>query len=100
MKKLLIVLTISMCFILTSCNTLTQIGLLCDEDYIEIYIDDEYVGHRLIYYTVPKHCDYINVSCRENGIEVFSKNYFVRGCKNQLFELNIPKNYQYSNKNK
>ena len=39
---------------------------------------------------------YIKVSCRENGVEIYNRNYYVKGRKNQLFELNIPKDYRYS----
>ena len=86
--------------ILSSCATYNQISLLCNEQHIDLYIDEEHVGRGLINYTLPKKHNYINVSCRENGIEVYSKRYFVRGCKNCLFEINIPINYYYSDPNK
>lgn len=81
---------------LNSCVTSTPISLLCNEQHIEIYINEEYVGRGLINYVVPKGNNYINVSCRENGIEIYNRNYYVKGKKNQLFELNIPKDYHYS----
>lgn len=81
---------------LSSCATNIPISLLCNEQHIEIYIDEEYVGRGLINYIVPKGTEYINVSCRENGIEIYNRNYYVKGKKNQLFELNIPKDYRYS----
>ncbi len=80
----------------SSCATNTPISLLCDEQHLEIYINEEYVGRGLINYVVPKGSNYINVSCRENGIEIYNRNYYVKGKKNQLFELNIPKDYHYS----
>ena len=56
----------------------------------------ENAGRGLIHYIVPKGDDYINVSCRENGIEIYSRTFYVKGKKNQLFELAIPKDYRYS----
>lgn len=69
---------------------------MCDEQQIEIYIDDEYVGRGLVNYTVPKGQDYVNVSCRDNGIEVYSRSLYIKDKKNQLIELTIPKDYRYS----
>lgn len=89
-----LLVTLSMEF--NSCATSTPISLLCNEQHIEIYINEEYVGRGQISYIVPKGTEYINVSCRENGIEIYNRNYYVKGKKNQLFELNIPKDYRYS----
>ncbi len=52
----------------------------------------------LVHITVPKSREYINVSCRENGMEIYHKRFSVKGRKGQLFELQIPKNYRYSSK--
>ena len=82
--------------IFISCATSIPISLLCNEQHIEIYVNDEYAGRGLIHYIVPKGDDYINVSCRENGIEIYSRTFYVKGKKNQLFELAIPKDYRYS----
>lgn len=81
---------------LVSCATSIPVSFLCNEQHIEIYIDEEYVGRGLVNYVVPKGTDYIKVSCRENGVEIYERNYYVKGKKNQLFELNIPKDYRYS----
>lgn len=92
--KLIGLLITSMSFI--SCATSIPINLLCNEQHIEIYVDEEYVGRGLVNYVVPKGTDYIEVSCRENGIEIYNRTYYVRGKKNRLFELAIPKDYRYS----
>lgn len=83
--------------ILYSCAVSVPVHFLCNEQHIEIYVDNEYLGRGQVSYKVPKGTDYVNVSCREEGIEVYSRNFYVKGAKNQLFELNIPKNYRYSN---
>ena len=85
--------------LLASCGTPTKtIALSCQERQIEIYVDDEYLGRDLVYYTVPKGREYIEVSCRDNGVEVYSRRYYVSGKEGKLIELQIPKNYKYSSK--
>jgi hypothetical protein len=85
--------------IVTSCSTATKtIGFSCQERQVEIYVDDEYLGRDLVYYTIPKSCEYIEVSCRENGIEVYHKRVYTKGRHATLIELQIPKNYRYSSK--
>lgn len=81
-----------------SCSTAKTVALTCQERQIEIYVDDEYLGRDLVYYTVPKGREYIEVSCRENGIEVYHRRINVKSRNGNLIELQIPKNYKYSNK--
>ncbi len=83
---------------LYSCSSVKTIGLLCQERQIEIYVDDEYLGRDLVYHTVAKEREYIEVSCRENGAEVYHRRINVRNMKGTLIELQIPKNYKYSSK--
>lgn len=83
---------------LSSCSSTKTIGLVCQERQIEIYVDEEYLGRDLVYYTVPKGREYIEVSCRENGMEVYHRRINVKDRKGTLIELQIPKNYKYSSK--
>ena len=83
---------------ISSCSSTKTIGLTCQERQIEIYVDDEYLGRDLVYFTVPNSREYIEVSCRENGIEVYHRRINVKDRKDNLIELQIPKNYKYSNK--
>ena len=83
---------------MSSCSSTKTIGLTCQERQIEIYVDDEYLGRDLVYYTVPKNRQYIEVSCRENGMEVYHRRINVKDRKGSLIELQIPKNYKYSSK--
>lgn len=84
---------------LSSCSsTAKTIGLVCQERQIEIYVDDEYLGRDLVYYSVPKGREYIEVSCRDNGMEVYHRRINVKDRKGTLIDLQIPKNYKYSNK--
>lgn len=81
-----------------ACSSTKTIGLSCQERQIEIYVDDEYLGRDLVYYTVPKGRQYIEVSCRESGIEVYHRRINVADRNGVLIELQIPKNYKYSSK--
>lgn len=84
---------------LSSCSTATKtLTLTCQERQIEIYVDDEYLGRDLVYYTVPQGREYIEVSCRDNGVEVYNRRINVKNKKGTLIELQIPKDYKYSNK--
>lgn len=85
------------CF--SSCSSSKTLCFYCQERQIEIYVDDQYLGRDLVEYTVSKDREYIEVSCRENGIEVYHKRINVKGYKNNkntLIELQIPKNYKYN----
>lgn len=92
----------SICFLATttttSCASAKTFALSCQERQIEIYVDDEYLGRDLVYYTVPKGREYIEISCRDNGIEVYHRRINVKSQNGNLIELQIPKNYKYSNK--
>jgi len=85
-------------FCLSSCNTAKTVAFSCQERQIEIYVDDEFLGHDLVYYNVPKGREYIEVSCREKGVEVYKRRINVRDGESTLIELQIPKNYRYSSK--
>lgn len=82
----------------SSCSSTKTIGLTCQERQIEIYVDDEYLGRDLVYYTISNGREYIEVSCRENGMEVYHRRINVTDRKGTLIELQIPKNYKYSSK--
>lgn len=71
---------------------------MCQEREIEIYVDNEYLGRDLVYYTIPSGRQYIEVSCRQNGIEVYNRRINVESRNGELIELQIPKNYRYSSK--
>lgn len=84
--------------ILCCCTSTKTIAFSCQERYVEIFVDDEYLGRDLVYFTLPKGKDYIDVSCRDNGIEIYHRSISVKGLNGNLIELQIPKNYKYSDK--
>lgn len=83
---------------LSSCTSTKTIALSCQERQIEIYVDDEYLGRDLVYYTVPKGREYIEVSCRDKGLEIYHRRINVKNQNRNLIELQIPKNYRFSSK--
>ena len=83
--------------ILCSCASSFPVHFLCNEKHVEIYIDDQHIGRGQVSYTVPKGTETIRVSCRDNGIEIYSREYYVKDRKTQLIEITIPMNYRYSN---
>lgn len=87
-----------MFFFSISCSTPQTFAFTCQERHIEIYADDQYLGRDLVYYTPAKGQEYIEVSCRDNGVEVYHKRVNAKSKGGNLIELEIPKNYRYSNK--
>lgn len=79
-----------------SCATSIPISLLCNEQQVQIFVDGEYIGNGLVNYIVPKGTDYILVTCKEKGMEIYRRRLYVKDKKNQLLELTIPKDYRYS----
>ncbi len=52
----------------------------------------------MVYYTVPKGQNYVEISCRDNGNEVYLKKIYTDDLnKENMIELQIPKNLRYSN---
>lgn len=95
---LIVVVCATTSFSLNSCSTPKTFALICQERQIEIYVDDQYLGRDLVYYTPTKGQEYIEISCRDNGIEVYHRRINVKNRNGNLIELQIPKNYKYSSK--
>ena len=98
MKKLGSLIILIMCLLAGGCSSQKILAFYCQESQIEIYADGKYLGRDLVRYTVPKGRDYVEVSCRNGGVEVYSRRYYVKGGNNSLIEIQIPRNYKYSEK--
>lgn len=96
LRKSLSIIACACMATLLSCSSSTTVSLLCDERQVEMYVDDEYAGRGLVQVTVPRNKERIKVSCRENGLEIYSRTYYIKGKDKQLIELSIPKDYRYS----
>lgn len=72
---------------------------MCDDATVDIYVDGNYLGNGgPLKYVVPAGVKNVNVDCYVNGEVVFTRKYNVEGQKNVLFDIRIPKNYQYHTK--
>ena len=83
---------------MAGCSSSKTVAFSCQERQIEIYADGEYLGRDLVYYAVPKGREYVEISCRDHGVEVYSRRYYLKGKNGTLIEVQIPKNYKYSDK--
>ena len=93
--------TVLFCALLlcSSCAGSIPISLLCNEQSVEIYVNDEFVGYGLVNYVVPKDVDYITVSCRSDGQILYERNYKAKDYKNRLIEITPQNNYRYVSRN-
>lgn len=92
--KFLLGLTLSLSIM--SCSTSTTVSFLCDQEDLQIYVNNEYVGTGLVRYTAPKEVTTAEVECKKDGITVFTKNYYIKGHNRELFDIRIPNNNSYS----
>ena len=60
-KALTISLLTIITLALTACSTPKTYALSCQERQIEIYVDDQYLGRDLVYYTPAKGQKYIEI---------------------------------------
>ena len=80
----------------SSCASTTSVSFLCDQEDLQIYVNDDYVGTGLVNYTAPRGVTTAEVECKKDGITVFSRNYYIKGHNRELFDIHIPQNNSYS----
>ena len=80
----------------SACSSTQQVNFVCDQTDVEIYVNDEYAGRNLVSVTLPRGTSYVNVSCRRDGEEIYSRRFYVKGEKEATYTLTIPNNYRYS----
>lgn len=82
--------------LLASCASTTTVSFMCDNQDLEIYVNDNYVGTGLVTYVVPKRVSVAEVCCKKNGIDVLKRSYDLHGLNHKLIELKAPTNMGYS----
>ena len=92
--KLLSVLMLIL--LIESCSSTTTVSFLCNQEDLQIYVNDNYVGTGLVQYTAPKGVTTAEVECKKDGITVFSRNYYIKGHNRELFDINVPHYNSYS----
>jgi hypothetical protein len=53
-------------------------------------VNNEYLGTGLVSYNVPKNVTTAEVECKNNGITVFRRSYYIKGKNNRLFDIIVP----------
>ena len=85
-------------FFIVSCSSPRNVVIACQERHIEIYVDGQYLGRDMVDYIIPKGQKYAEISCRNNGIEVYYRKVYVEDLKTgNIIEIQIPRNLKYSN---
>lgn len=96
MNKLYLVLITFVVIVVSSCATTTSVSFLCNQEDLQIYINDEYVGNGLVNYIAPKGVTTAEVECKKDGLTVFSRNYYIKGHNRELFDIVVPNYNSYS----
>jgi len=96
-KRFLLVAIVAIPLLLTSCAQKSfPVSFLCNDPTADVYVDGNFIGNGgPIQYVVPAGAEFVTVECILDGKPVFSRKYNVRGQKNVLFDINIPRDYQY-----
>lgn len=95
-KVLKFVLLYSVLFLsLTSCSSIKTYVFQCDRQDIALYVNDVLIGNGHGEYTIQKGEKNLQVSCRENGKEVYLRNYPIDYLNGNYIELSIPKELFY-----
>ena len=94
--KFVIYVFIAVAMVLISCASATSVSFLCDREDLQIYVNNEYVGTGRVRYTAPKEITTAVVECKKDGITIYSKDFYIKGHNNALFDLKIPEYNSYS----
>lgn len=87
---------IAVAMFLTACASAISVSFLCDDEDLQIYVNNQYVGKGLVRYTAPKDVTTAVVECKRDGITIYTKDYYIKGNNNALFDIKIPNNNSYS----
>lgn len=82
-------------FSFNSCSSIKTFAFQCDRQDIALYVNDVLIGNGNGEYTIQKGEKNLQVSCRENGIEVYSRNFPIDYLQGNYIELSIPKDMYY-----
>lgn len=96
MKILKFLSGLTLILIIESCSSTTTVSFLCNQEDVQIYVNDDYVGTGLVHYTAPKNVTTADVECKKDGITIFTRSYYIKGHNRELFDLNVPERMTYS----
>ena len=68
----------------------------CDRQDIQLYVNDQLIGSGQGTYATEPGEKRIHLSCRENGVEDYSRDYQLGLSNSIYYDVSIPKNLQFS----
>ena len=83
--------------ITSSCSTPHCIILNCEDPTIDIFVDEEYIGRGNVRYVFPKGKNTIEITCSENGQELYRRTIYKDACStNEILDIVPQRNLNYS----
>lgn len=97
MKKIINVLFILLVILVfNACTSTKRLSFSCNDPTIDIYIDGEFAGRNLVNYVFPNGKRDVDVTCIDNGSEVYHRVFYRDGhINNELIDLPIQKDFHY-----
>lgn len=96
MKRIQVIIFVLLC-IVSSCSTPHSIILNCEDPTIDIYVDEDYVGRGNIRYVFPKGKTTIEITCFENGQELYRRTIYKNACSsNEVLDIIPQRSLNYS----
>lgn len=83
-------------FLIVSCAGGTSVSFFCKHDDLKIFVNGEELGVGLVNYVAPRGIKTAEVECRKDGITVYQRNYYIKGCNHRLFDINVISDNTYS----
>lgn len=100
MKKFKLLIVACVALVLGGCGGVSNLHFLCEDQYVELYINDEHIGSGLVNYKVSEDTKILSLKCVRDNEVVYQRNYSVDNYQNNsLIEINIPQNYRYQSRN-
>ena len=71
----------------SSCCTTKSISLLCENNEVELFVDDNAVGSGLVNYIIPNKTQVVTITARLKGKEVYNQQVYIRN--RYLYEIDV-----------
>ncbi|MBQ0141894.1 MAG: hypothetical protein KBT06_03675 [Prevotellaceae bacterium] len=94
--RYLLLFCICIGFLLSSCGATSKtVYFQCDRQDVQLYINEQLIGSGQGTYSTEPGEERIHLSCRQNGKEVYSRDYQLSKSSSIYYEVSIPKNLRY-----
>lgn len=96
MKRIICALAILATII--SCTSVNRLSFSCSDPSVDIYLNGEYAGRDLVTHVFPQGSKDVEVTCIDNGVEVYHRTFYADGHRNnELIDITVQRDFQYSN---